>query len=74
MSQKSANSSVLRVAEWGAAAIGAVNCVLVPLLFAQQGGSDFPFFENLPSSADLCKCWSRISYSNCCHLSAVYPI
>lgn len=43
MSQKTANSSVLRVAEWGAAAIGAVNCVLVPLLFAQQGGSDFPF-------------------------------
>ena len=40
MSQKSANSSVLRVAEWGAAAIGAVNCVLVPLLFASGPGSE----------------------------------
>ena len=43
MSQKSANSNASRVAEWAAAVIGAVNCVLVPLLFAQQGSSDFPF-------------------------------
>lgn len=32
-----------RILEWLAAVIGAANCVIVPLLFAQPGGRDFPF-------------------------------
>ncbi|HMT20220.1 MAG TPA: hypothetical protein PKE20_03070 [Promineifilum sp.] len=35
-------SPMMRVLEWVAALVGAANCVIVPLLFAQPGGRDFP--------------------------------
>ena len=41
MTHSSGKFSVMRVGEWAAALIGAVNCILVPLAFAQSG-SDFP--------------------------------
>lgn len=37
------NKPAARLLEWLAAVIGAANCVIVPLLFAQPGQRDFPF-------------------------------
>lgn len=42
MSDLPDTSSAKRLAEWIAALIGAVNCILVPFGFAQAGNRDFP--------------------------------
>jgi hypothetical protein len=43
MSYSYGKSNLARAAEWFAALVGAINCILVPVLFAQPGGMDFPF-------------------------------
>lgn len=43
MTYSHGKSSIARVGEWLAALVGAINCILVPALFAQPGGMDFPF-------------------------------
>lgn len=43
MTSLSGVNRLMRAGEWLAAVIGAVNCILVPALFAQWGGMDFPF-------------------------------
>ncbi len=42
MSNTTQKSSLLRPLEWLAALIGAVNCIILPGLFAQSGAADFP--------------------------------
>jgi hypothetical protein len=42
MAQSSGNSVVLRLGEWLAALVGAVNCIWAPLVFAQNQGTLFP--------------------------------
>lgn len=42
MTDSTQKSSTIRPLEWIAALVGAVNCILVPALFAQSGGGDFP--------------------------------
>jgi hypothetical protein len=41
--QGTGKTSVMRAGEWIAALIGAVNCILVSMLFARSAGADFPF-------------------------------
>lgn len=42
MTDSTQKSSTSRPLEWIAGLVGAVNCILVPALFAQPGGRDFP--------------------------------